>query len=163
MVQISDQNSANSQPLRQKACICFSTFLFIKHESSSSSLHIPAEIIESPFRPEFGPAKFSRFCSHKAKNILQLALKLWNWKERPEKLRPLSSLSTSYGLLGWWSQALGSGQNVSLNQNSQPFFLVLPELACSIMSIWSWKTVLSLGLSLKFDICCIAKFGAYIL
>ena len=50
---------------------------------------------------------------------------LWNGKGRPEKLKPLLSLSTSCYLLRWQSQGLASsGQNVSLNRNS--------------WQIWSW-------------------------
>ena len=73
------------------------------------------------------------FWSRSKKFVLSLSsrsnvyssLSLWNGKGRPEKLRPLLSLSTSSGLLGWWlwSQGLESfGQNVSSNQNSQKSF-----------------------------------------
>ena len=57
--------------------------------------------------------------------IRQVFLTLLTWSlrngnGRPEKLRPFLSLSTSSGLLGWWSQGQASfGKNVPLNQNSQ--------------------------------------------
>ena len=48
-----------------------------------------------------------------------------------------------------------SGQNVSLNQHSQQIFVV-----CSMTTIWLWYFSLSLVLSLKFEVCFIAKFRA---
>ena len=86
---------------------------------------------ESILRPELGQAKFPRHCLQEAKNILHLAL--MERRRWPEMLRPLFSLSTSIGLLGWRSQGLASfGQNVSLNQNSLSFVV-----SCSMMSISS--------------------------
>ena len=59
-----------------------------------------------------------------------------------EKLRPLLSLFTSRGLLGVIPRTGGTGQNVSLNQNSQQFFF-LAIIWCPFdqgrsYSAWYW-------------------------
>ena len=93
--------------------------------------------------------KFSGNCWHEATNILQLAL--MEWKRKASKLRPLLSLSTSCGLLGWLSKGLARiGQNAPLNQNSkaqQRFFSLLPVLCLNLWCLfdhgrlhlaWDW-------------------------
>ena len=83
----------------------------------------------------------------------------------PSLLRVLSLLAlSSCGLLGWQSQGLdkmdSSGKNILINQNSQQFFCCCLYYELHLIMV---KLVNSLVISLKFEICSIAKFSADII
>ena len=82
---------------------------------SDLSLDKPSFLVIAYLKPQ-------NFCSSR----------LWNRKGRPERLRPLLSLSTSCGLLGWQPKGLASlGQKVHEIKILYKFYVV----AYYVMSI----------------------------
>ena len=86
-------------------------FLFTSASTSSYNSHSKLKSMKILSDLRFDKAKFSCCCLHEATNLLQIVL--WNGKGRPERPRPLLSLSTSCCLQGWQPKGLASlGQDV---------------------------------------------------